>query len=222
MVGIASGAFWGLGPVSASGSGLDVTQVAAFMGAATIAGALAQWPVGRLSDRMDRRLVLLALLVGAAIVGILLWLFGGSGYRLLLLGFLFGAMALPCYSLAAAHAYDKTQASDMVPTAATILLANAIGAATGPLLAAALMQTLGPRSLFLFTAVVQTLLAVFVLYRTKVQPPLSAPEKTGFDLAATAPVGAMVTGETPDPQDPSVAVPEAYTPPASDDAPTVR
>jgi MFS family permease len=217
MVGVANGAFWGLGPVSAAGNGLDTGQVALFMGAATLAGALVQWPVGRLSDRMDRRLVLLALLIGAAATGLLLWLFAGTGTLLLAFGFVFGALALPCYSLAAAHAYDKTPASEMVPTAATILLANALGAATGPLLASAVMAALGPRALFLFTALAQALLAAYVFYRTKVQPSLTTPEKTDFDLAATAPIGAMVTGETPDPDDPSVAVPAPY-PPASDEA----
>jgi MFS family permease len=212
MVGVANGAFWGLGPVSAAGNGLGTGQVALFMGAATLAGALVQWPVGRLSDRMDRRLVLLALLIGAALTGVLLWLFAGTGTRLLAFGFVFGALALPCYSLAAAHAYDKTATEDMVPTAATILLANALGAASGPLLASAVMAALGPRALFLFTALAQALLAAFVFYRTTVQPSLTALEKTDFDLAATAPVGAMVTGETPDPADPSVVVPEPYPP----------
>lgn len=222
MVGVANGAFLGLGPLSAAGSGLDVGQVARFMSAATLAGALAQWPVGRLSDRVDRRLVLLALLIGASVTGLLLWLFAGNGVLLLIFGFLFGALTLPCYSLAAAHAYDKTPASETVPTAATILLANALGAATGPLLASAFMAALGPRALFLFTAIAQALLAAYVFYRTTVQASLTSPEKTDFDLAATAPVGAMVTGETPDPADPSVAVPEPYPPPASDEAATMR
>jgi MFS family permease len=220
MVGVSNGAFWGLGPLSAVGSGLSTAQVALFMSAATLAGAIAQWPVGRLSDRVDRRLVLLALLAGATIVGFLLWLLAASGVLLLIFGLMFGALALPCYSLAAAHAYDKTPVSDMVPTAATILLANALGAVIGPLLASALMGALGPRSLFLFTACAQALLAVYVLYRVRVQPSLSAPEKMEFDLAATAPVGAMVTGETPDPNDPSVAVPETYQPDAGDSAST--
>jgi MFS family permease len=222
MIGLANGAFLGLGPVSARGNGLDVGQVALFMGAATFAGALAQWPVGRLSDRMDRRLVLLVLLIGAAVTGVLLWLFAGNGVLLLAFGFLFGALALPGYSLAAAHAYDKTLSSEMVPTAATILLANALGAAIGPLFASALMAELGPRALFLFTAIAQALLAAYVFYRTTVQPSLPAPEKTEFDLAATAPVGAMVTGETPDPSDPSVAVPETYVAPANDADATVE
>ncbi len=212
MVGIANGAFWGLAPLSAAGSGLDVGQVALFMSAATLAGALAQWPVGRLSDRVDRRLVLLALLAGAATVGFLLWLLAASGVLLIVFGLLFGALALPCYSLAAAHAYDKTPASETVPTAATILLANALGAVIGPLIASMAMAAAGPRALFLFTACTQALLAAYVLYRTTVQASLTAPEKTVFDLASTAPVGAMVTGEMPDPNDPSVAVPEPYPP----------
>ncbi len=91
--------------------------------------------------------------------GILIWLFAQSGLLLVAFGLLFGALALPCYSLAAAHAYDKTLLSDMVPTAATILLANAVGAVIGPLLASLVMAELGPRSLFLFTAVVQAALA---------------------------------------------------------------
>jgi hypothetical protein len=97
-----------------------------------------------------------------------------------------------------------------------------LGASIGPLLASAFMAALGPRALFLFTAVAQALLAMFVFYRTTVQPSLTTPEKTDFDLAATAPVGAMVTGETPDPADPSVVVPEPYVPPASDEAAAMR
>ena len=210
MVGVANGAFWGLGPISAAGSGMDVRDVALFMSAATLAGAAAQWPVGRLSDRIDRRLVLLALLIGAAATGILLWLLAASGLLLMMFGLLFGGLALPCYSLAAAHAYDKTPNSELVPTAATILLANALGAVVGPILAAAVMAALEPRALFLFTALAQGLLAAYVGYRISVQPSLTTAEKTDFDLAATAPVGAMVTGEA-DLSDPSVIVPESYS-----------
>ena len=172
MVGMSNGAFLGLGPLSAAGNGLSVEKVALFMSGATLAGALVQWPVGRLSDRLDRRIVLLALLIGAAVIGVLLWLFARNGWLLLSFGVLFGALALPCYSLAAAHAYDKTAASDMVPTAATILLANAVGAAIGPLIASLVMAALGPRALFLFTAAAQGLLAVYVFYRTTVQAAL--------------------------------------------------
>jgi hypothetical protein len=72
--------------------------------------------------------------------------------------------------------------------------------------------------LFLFIAAALGLLAGFVFYRTKVQAPLAAPEKTDFDLAATAQVGAVVaTGEL-DPAAEFVAVPEPYQPPAQEPA----
>jgi MFS family permease len=187
------------------------------MGLATLAGAITQWPIGRLSDRHDRRLVLLVLLIVAAATGILLWLFAVSGPLLLIFGFLFGAFALPGYSLAAAHAYDKTPASETVPTAATLLLANAVGAAIGPLLAPLVMSALGPRALFLFIAAAQLLLAAYVFYRTTVMPSLSGPEKTEFDLAATAAVGGVVTSEMPDLADPLVIVPETYAQTPADD-----
>ena len=215
-IGAINGAFFGLAPVSAARTGLDVAEVAVFMSATTLAGAAAQWPAGRLSDRYDRRIVLLVLLIGTTASGLLLWLFADTGWLLVGFGFVYGALALPGYALAAAHAYDKTPLSDLVPTAATMLLANAVGAVIGPLLAPLMMDALGPRSLFLFTAVVAAALAGYVFYRTKVQASLTAPEKTEFDLVTTAPVGAVMTNETPDLDDPLVVAPEPYPPPEAE------
>lgn len=210
MIGVAIGAFWALGPLSVGGVGFSVTEVAGFMSIAVVGGALAQYPAGRLSDRMDRRLVLLALLAGATIVSLVLWLFAPMGSLLVVFGFLFGAMALPGYSLAAAHGYDKTENSDMVPTAATMLLANGLGSVLGPLAAAMLMGVAGPRALFLFTAIALGLLAAFVFYRTTVQGPVAQPQKTDFDLATTAQVGAVVATEELNPADEYVVAPEPY------------
>lgn len=214
MIGAANGAFWGMAPLSATDSGLSIDQAALFMSTAVLAGAIVQWPVGRLSDRVDRRLVLLALLIAAATAGITSWLISASGTTLLLFGILFGALALPGYSLAAAHAYDKTPASDVVPIAATILLTNGLGSVIGPPLAATFMSAEGPRALFLFTATAQALLAAYVFYRTRVQASLATPRKTEFDLATTALVGTVVTHDALDPADPSIVVPEGYVPAA--------
>jgi MFS family permease len=210
MLGVANGAFWTLAPVFVTAGDLGVERAAQFMTGAVLAGALVQWPVGHLSDRLDRRLVLLVLLVGAMATSFALWLLPASGSMLLALGAAFGALALPGYSLAAAHAYDKTPAGDAVATAATILLAFGLGSAAGPALASLLMARRGPAALFLFTALVQGLLAAYVLYRTRVQATLEPGRKTEFDLGATASVGGVITHELPDPHDPSVAVPDGY------------
>lgn len=209
-VGAANGAFWGLAPLSAAGSGLSVNQAALFMSTAVLAGAVVQLPIGRLSDGVDRRRVLLVLLVGAATAGVTSWLISASGITLLLFGILYGALALPCYALAAAHAYDKTPALDVVPIAATILLTNGLGSVLGPLIGALFMSAQGPRALFLFTATAQALLAGYVFYRTRVQASLDPPRKTEFDLATTALVGTVVTQDALDPADPSIIVPEGY------------
>src|SRR5690606_8461915 len=108
LIGVTNGAFWSLGAVSAAGAGLSVVAAAIFMSVATAGGALAQWPAGRLSDRMDRRFVLIGLLALATLGGLALAFLPLSFEGLFILAFLFGATTLPTYSIAAAHVYDHT------------------------------------------------------------------------------------------------------------------
>ena len=94
--GLANGAFWALAPVYARDSGLPDFQVAAFVSLVLVGGALAQWPIGRISDRMDRRLVLAMICAVAALIGMMLFLLPDAPlYLRLSLAALFGACALP-------------------------------------------------------------------------------------------------------------------------------
>jgi MFS family permease len=214
VVGIANGAFWSLVAVYAIGEGLASSQVAVFTGLATIGGALAQWPAGRISDRIDRRIVLIVLLVLAATVGVALAFVPIADGLWVPLAVLFGVTTLPTYAVAAAHAYDHAPPGGFVATAAGLLLANGVGAIIGPLLAAGLMQATSTSMLFLFTALAQGGLALFAIARMKTRAAPPAVDKTGFDLAATAPVGAVIPPEPLDPADELVIVPEAVAPPA--------
>jgi MFS family permease len=207
LIGIANGAFWSLGAVSAAGEGLSPAQAALFMSIATAGGALMQWPVGHLSDRVDRRLVLVSLLSVGAIVGLALAFVPVPRTGLFMLALLFGMATLPTYSIAAAHTYDRTTPGNFVETAAGILLANAAGAIVGPLLASPLMEAAGTAKLFLFTAFVQACLVIFAATRMRIQPATAPADKTDFDLAATAPIGAVVSPELPDIGDPLVVAP---------------
>jgi MFS family permease len=216
LIGVANGSFWSLGAVSAVGAGLTAAEAAIFMSIATTGGALTQWPVGRLSDRVDRRIVLMALLAVAALVGLALAFLPLSHGGLYFLALLFGMATLPTYSIAAAHAYDHAQPGSYVETAAGILLTNASGAIVGPLLAATLMEQAGTSALFLFTAIAQASLAAFAFTRLGKRAAPATADKTEFDLAATAPVGGVMSPEPLDPNDPNVA-----TPPGADaDAPS--
>jgi MFS family permease len=213
VVGVANGAFWSLAAVYAIGEGLDSSQVAIFTGLATIGGALAQWPAGRISDRVDRRIVLIVLLALAATVGLALAFLPIAGGLWIPLAVLFGVTTLPTYAVAAAHAYDHAPPGGYVATAAGLMLANGIGAIVGPLLAAGLMEATSTAMLFLFTAFAQSGLALFAIARMKTRAAPAGGGKTGFDLAATAPVGAVIPPEPLDPADDLVLVPETGPPP---------
>ncbi|MCS0501674.1 MFS transporter [Ancylobacter mangrovi] len=209
IIGLTNGSLWSLGPIFAIGRGLTADGAATFMSAVVVAGAIAQWPVGYLSDRMDRRRILAALMVGAMLAGLALGALHFTLSGLSVLGLIFGALALPAYSLAAAHAYDRTSPSESVETAAGLLLIYGIGSVLGPSVASFGMAHYGPGALFYFTAAAHTLLLLFVVWRLSHRP---AAERFVSDTIASAPTGTVPMPDAePDPtagmDDPEPAAP---------------
>ncbi|MCK0196783.1 MFS transporter [Ancylobacter sp. 6x-1] len=189
IIGLTNGSLWSLGPIFGIGRGLTADGAATFMSAVVAAGALAQWPIGRFSDRMDRRIMLSGLLGGAALAGLALGLVPASvtGLTLLcILGALFGSLALPAYSLTAAHAYDRTPPQEAVETAAGVLLAYGIGSIAGPSVASVTMAHYGPGTLFLFTAACHASFMCFVLWNLRRE---RSAKTVAPEMAPAAPVG---------------------------------
>lgn len=214
MIGVSNGAFWSLGTLFATERGLGVDGAAIFMSVAVIGGAMLQWPVGRLSDLFDRRIVLAGVMVAAATVALLLVALPLDHVGLMAMALLFGMTTLTGYSVAAAHAYDRADRSSYVEMAAGVLLANGLGSVIGPIVAAGMVASLGPAFLFVFIAAAQILLALFVGLRLMVRPAAGAAEKSAFDVYSTAPVGG---GIAPDPIDRALA--PSRDVPANDDRP---
>jgi len=102
FAGVGTGAFWGLAPVMAAGIGLNPAGISGFMALSILGGALVMWPIGYLSDRLDRRKVLawVCLFTGVAALGAL-WLISWDARLILAAGFLYGATAFSMYSLSA-------------------------------------------------------------------------------------------------------------------------
>lgn len=179
--GLANGAFWALAPIYARDSGLAPSLIPAFASLAIIGGALAQWPVGRLSDRLDRRRVIIGLSLGAALTGgVLFALSDAAPLVKLALAALFGACALPVYWMSFAHANDLAERGEAVNISSTLMLLYGVGAIFGPLIASVLKQQLGHGSLFLYTASVHVLIALAVLYRMT-RRASQPPEAAGID-----------------------------------------
>jgi MFS family permease len=167
-VGLANNALWTLAPVYAQSRGLSSGWIALFMCAFTIGGTLVQVPVGRLSDRMDRRYVIAATCTLAAVAGIAIALFMGSGRGMMLLAIAgFGVLVLPLYGLSIAHANDRIPRQDFVESSATLLLINSLASVLGPTLAAGVMDAFGAQSLFFFTAAVHLTMTGFTLVRLR-------------------------------------------------------
>jgi MFS family permease len=152
-------------PVLARAFGLEAAQVGGMMGAGIIGGAVAQIPIGRLSDRTDRRLVIGGLMAAGALIALGGWLFAGGGsLALAVIMFLFGAATFCIYAVCIAHASDNAD-MPLVEIASSILIMNSAGSIAGPIVVALLMDRFGPQSFFAYVLACLAPVAVWVFYR---------------------------------------------------------
>jgi MFS family permease len=181
MSGLISAIIFSMGPVYARLSGLETTSVAAFMAVSILAAVVTQYPIGRLSDRMDRRTVIagvctLAMIVAASIVA-----FPELPHAAFLtLAALFSGFALTLYSLSVSHVNDKLEPAQMVASSSTLLLLNGGAAAIGPLLAGSLITAFGPRAYFATLAALSGALAIYDLWRKSRRRPVPPSQKSPF------------------------------------------
>ena len=187
--GFSNGSFWSLAAVFVGAYSGEVAHVAWFMSAAVLGGALGQWPLGRWSDRVDRRWVLaFAALVGT-VVSVLIFLFFSELdiAWFLALGAAWGAVAFPTYAVSVAHSNDYARKGEFVMISSSMLLMYGVGAVIGPLLASVVMSLFGGGGLYLFIAVVHALLLAYVLVRLSRRAPTAEEEHSDFSdsLAAT-------------------------------------
>ena len=206
--------FYALAPTYALSRGIDGTAIPVFTGASLLAGAAMQVPIGRLSDRLDRRLVLSGLcLVAAMACGLLAVAdretFGFGG--LLALALLFGAATMPGYAVAAAHAFDYAEPGRYVQVSAGLLLVNGVGAALSPIVAGAAMQATGAGAAFGVSAVLSLGLLAFVVARMRRRGGLERSEKDEFAISVAGPVSAVVPPE-PMEASPLVSAPDSKAP----------
>ncbi|WP_430459976.1 MFS transporter [Thalassolituus sp. LLYu03] len=169
LSGLAMGAFWGMGAFYASRSGLDVSGVATFMTCAILGGAVLQYPLGRYSDRIDRRKVLGGVAAAAVLAALLMAALSGTVSGLLVSVALYGGLAFCIYPLTVAHLVDHLPSDKILPGSSALLLVHGVGAATGPAAAGWLMDHTGTQALPVWFAMMQGLLALaaFISLRSK-------------------------------------------------------
>jgi len=190
LTGASSGAIFTMGVVYAGLIGFSVGQISLFMVGAILAGAVVQWPIGRLSDRVDRRRVIAASALVAAIAAL-----GGalgpenpSFVQAVIVIAVIGGFSFPMYALLNAHTNDWIDPAQMVGAGSRLVLASGIGAVTGPVLVAVAIGVLGPSGFFWFVVVANALIALYASWRLTRRPPTGSPSH----FAAIAPRGTSV------------------------------
>jgi MFS family permease len=167
VTGLANGSFWSLGPVFTTKLSGDASLAAWFMTATVLGGAIAQWPLGFASDRIGRRKVMLAsTTVAIAISAFTFYTIENPGFlAVTVVGFCWGATALPLYAIAVAHANDNAETTDYVMVSSGLLLLYGVGAIIGPFAASAMMTLTSAAGLYAFTGLAHLALAIFLLAR---------------------------------------------------------
>lgn len=181
--GLALGPFWNMAPVFCSTLGLSETLTAFFMVSTIAGGVLLMWPVGRMSDTMDRRRVITLLCAGSAAASLMIILTGGtSPLALFGLAMLWGGFSFPIYSISVAHTNDFLTSDDLLSASSGLLLVYGAGAILGPLLSGLAMGYLGSSGLYIWVAGVMGVMVAFSIYRTRVReaPPAEARVATVF------------------------------------------
>ncbi len=210
--GLVIGSFYGLAPLYATDQGLSVEQIGVFMGVCIFAGLLVQWPLGWLSDRYDRAMLIrnaaILLLISALPLAILpSW----PMEAMLPMGFVVCLVQFTLYPLAVAFSNDHVEGERRVSLTAMLLVTFGVGACIGPLVAGALMREFGPNMLYAFAAACACILILRVhpekvsgLHRVDEAPVKHVPTP---DSLASSPLSAAL-----DPRVSNAAVAEQMKP----------
>jgi MFS family permease len=182
--GMISSTIFAMGPVYARLSGLGTSGVATFMAVSILSAVLTQYPVGRLSDRMDRRTVIAIVCTIATLVAVSIVVFNDMPPGLFLVfAALFSGFVLTLYSLAVSHVNDKLEPGQMVAASSALLSLNGTAAAIGPVLAGSLMAAFGPKAYFATLAALTGGLTIYDLWRKTRRSAVPAAQKGPFITA---------------------------------------
>ncbi|QDC09226.1 MFS transporter [Oceanicola sp. D3] len=171
-------AMFGMSAVFATQAGFSVVETSTFVASIYVGGLLMQYPIGWVSDRMDRRLLIAMLGIGGALAGAFGLVFGGAFVAVLVAGFMIGGMSNPLYALLIAYTNDFLEVDDMAAASGGLIFINGVGAIAGPIVTGWFMGLIGPLGFFVYIALLMTAVAGYAFWRMTRRPGVSV-EDTG-------------------------------------------
>lgn len=180
LIGAAFAALFGMSSVYGTEVGFSLDEIAMFVASIYVGGMLLQYPIGWLSDRMDRRVLIIfvtaiscAACVGAIIVG-------DSFFVSLTMTFLIGGMINPLYSLLIAHTNDYLEPEDMPAAAAGLVFIGGVGAIGGPVIVGQMMSIMGPWAFFLYVLLTMGGISLYAAWRMTRRPATPVDETSPY------------------------------------------
>ena len=184
---------FGMASVWGTEAGLSVADLTIFVSAIYVGGLVLQYPIGWLSDRIDRRIVVLWLSVFGAVALMVPVAFDVPFAVLVAVGAICGGVSNPLYSLLLAYVNDYLDKTDMAAASAGLMFINGLGAISGPMITAWMMAQIGSSGFFLFMGLLFGALAAYAGWRMTQRP--ETPSVTaGF--TPVSPTASVISVET--------------------------
>ncbi|MBO9476824.1 MFS transporter [Shimia sp. R11_0] len=184
---------FGMSAVFATRAGLNLSELSLFIATFYIGATIFQYPLGWLSDRMDRR-VLIMIVAAIGTAGGTLGFFAGDNYPMLLIAALFiGGFSNPLYSMLIAHANDFLDYEDMAAASGGLVFVNGVGAIAGPMITGWAMDVMGPSGFFTYLIFLLAATGIYAGYRTTRRP--AAPVEETGSYTAVMPTASVVAVE---------------------------
>ena len=191
MLGGVFAAQFGMSAVYASRVGLTVSEVSLFVSAIYVSALVLQYPIGWMSDRMDRRVLIIWLAMIGAAGSMIAFLLPGSYALILVSGAIVGGTSNPLYALLIAYANDYLESDDMASASGGLLFINGIGAIAGPLTVGFMMNTIGNNGFWLFTGILMFGVGAYGLYR------MTQRSRTDLEVEDQVPYAPVSAASTP-------------------------
>ena len=180
LLGSLFAALFGMSAVYATQKGLSLSDLSIFVATIYIGGLILQYPIGYISDRMDRRLLISGITGGGAAMIAIGSQFTGDFGVILILAFLMGGISNPLYSLLIAYTNDYLEHDDMTAASGGLLFLNGVGAIIGPLIVGLMMDRFGADIYFTFVACILAIIGIYAAYRMTQRPSPTTEETASY------------------------------------------
>lgn len=184
FLGGAFGAMFGMSAVFGAAVGLSISEIALFSASLYVGGVVFQYPIGWLSDRMGRRILIAAISFAGGVACFIVLPYTANLPSLMMAAFVIGGAANPLYSLFIAYTNDFLEPEDMAAASGGLIFVNGVGAIAGPLVVGWLMSNYAPSGFFIFLGVMMSSMCGYALYRMSQRAAPSVEDTTTYTPVA--------------------------------------